>query len=115
MEPSSMSLGVSVDITLAAATSADLTIVQVNPEMPRVLGRSFIHVNDVQLVVEKQEPILTLPTVPESEAANTISRLIARLIEDGSTLQISPGTAPQATLMTLSDKNDLGIHTQFMT
>jgi len=110
-----MSLGVSVDITLAAASSADLVIVQVNPEMPRVLGRSFIHVNDVHLVVEKQEPILTLPSVPESEAANTISRLIARLIDDGSTLQISPGTAPQATLMTLADKNDLGIHTQYMT
>ena len=99
-----MSLGVSVDITLAAATSADLTIVQVNPEMPRVMGRSFIHVNDVHLVVEMQEPILTLPAVPESEAADTIARLIARLIEDGSTLQISPGTAPQATVMTLSDK-----------
>ncbi len=110
-----MSLGVSVDITLAAASSADLVIVQVNPEMPRVLGRSFIHVNDVHLVVEKQEPILTLPSVPESGAADTIARLIARLIDDGSTLQISPGTAPQATLMTLADKNDLGIHTQYMT
>ncbi|MFO7713210.1 GNAT family N-acetyltransferase [Desulfosarcina sp.] len=110
-----LSLGVSVDITLAAANSANLVIAQVNPEMPRVLGRSFIHVNDVHLVVEKQEPILTLPTVPESEAADTIARLIARLIEDGSTLQISPGTAPQATLMTLADKNDLGIHTQYLT
>ncbi|MBC2711681.1 MAG: GNAT family N-acetyltransferase [Desulfosarcina sp.] len=110
-----MSLGVSVDITLAAASSADLVIVQVNPEMPRVLGRSFIHVNDVHLVVEKQEPILTLPPGPESEAADTIARLIARLIEDGSTLQISPGTTSQATMMTLWDKNDLGIHTQFMT
>ncbi|BBO68738.1 hypothetical protein DSCA_26680 [Desulfosarcina alkanivorans] len=110
-----MSLGVSVDITLAAASSADLVIVQVNPEMPRVQGRSFIHVNDVHLVVEKQEPILTLPSVPESGAADTIARLIARLIDDGSTLQISPGTAPRATLMTLRDKNDLGIHTQYMT
>ncbi len=110
-----MSLGVSVDITLSAARSADLVIVQVNPNMPRVLGNSFIHVDEVHLVVEKQEPILTLPTVPESEAADTISRLISRLIEDGSTIQISPGTAPNATLMTLSDKNDLGVHTQFMT
>lgn len=110
-----MSLGVSVDITLAAANSADLVIVQVNPEMPRVLGNSFIHVDDVHLVVEKQEPILTPPSIPESEAADTISRLISRLIEDGSTLQISPGTAPKATLMTLADKNDLGIHTQYMT
>ncbi len=44
-----MSLGVSVDITLAAALSADLVIAQVNPDMPRVLGRSFIHVNDVDV------------------------------------------------------------------
>jgi acyl-CoA hydrolase/GNAT superfamily N-acetyltransferase len=110
-----MSLGVSVDITLSAARSADLVIVQVNPNMPRVLGNSFIHVDDVHLVVEQTEPILTPPTVPESEAADTISRLISRLIEDGSTIQISPGTAPNATLMTLSDKNDLGVHTQFMT
>ena len=110
-----MSLGIAVDITLAAASSADLVIVQVNPEMPRVLGRSFIHVNDVHLVVEKQEPLLTMPSIPESDAADTIARLIARLIEDGSTLQISPGTAPRAILLALSEKNHLGIHTQFMT
>jgi len=110
-----MSLGVSVDITLSAANSADLVVVQVNPQMPRVLGRSFIHVNDVHRVVEMDEPLLTPPTVPESEAADTIARLITRLIEDGSTLQISPGTAPQATLMTLAKKNDLGVHTQYMT
>ncbi len=110
-----MSLGVSVDITLSAAYSADLVIVQVNPEMPRVLGRSFIHVDDVHLVVEKREPILTLPPIPESAAAETIARLISRLIEDGSTVQISPGTPPRATLMALSGKKDLGIHTQFLT
>jgi acyl-CoA hydrolase/GNAT superfamily N-acetyltransferase len=110
-----MSLGVSVDITLAAATSAELVIVQVNPEMPRVLGNSFIHVNDVHLIVEKEEPILTPPAVPDSEAADTIARLISRLIEDGSTLQISPGTAPRATMKALAEKNDLGVHTQFIT
>jgi acyl-CoA hydrolase len=90
-----MSLGVSVDITLAAATSADLVIVQVNPEMPRVLGNSFIHVDDVHLVVEKQEPILTPPSVPESEAADTIARLIARLIEDGSTFRSARERPPR--------------------
>jgi len=110
-----MSLGVSVDITLAAALSADIVIAQVNPRMPRVLGQSFIHVNDVDRVVEYEEPLLTIEKLPEFEAANLIGKAIARLIEDGSTVQISPGTTQNATLLALSDKNDLGIHTQFLT
>jgi len=110
-----MSLGVSVDVTLAAALSSDLVIAQVNSKMPRVLGHSFIHVNDVGVIVENDEELLTVGKTPELESANTIGKLIARLIEDGSTLQISPGTTPQAILLALSDKNDLGIHTQYMT
>jgi len=110
-----MSLGISVDITLAAAFSADFVIVQVNPRMPRVLGHSFIHVNDVNAVVEYEEELLTIEELPELNAANHIGRLIARLVDDGSTIQISPGTTPQATLLALSDKNDLGVHTQYVT
>ncbi|MDM8525759.1 GNAT family N-acetyltransferase [Desulfococcaceae bacterium HSG8] len=110
-----MSLGVSVDITLAATRSADLVIAQVNPKMPRVLGQSFIHVNDVDVVVEHEEDILTVGAPPELEAANVIGRLIARLIDDGSTIHISPGATQQATLEALSDKNDLGIHTEYLT
>ena len=55
-----MSLGVSVDITLAAAQSADLVIAQVNPRMPRTMGQSFIHVNNVHVFVEHEEPILSV-------------------------------------------------------
>jgi acyl-CoA hydrolase/GNAT superfamily N-acetyltransferase len=110
-----MSLGISVDITLAAAMSADLVIAQVNSSMPRVLGRSFIHVNDVDVIVEHEEELLTIGELPELESANHIGRLIARLIDDGSTIQISPGTTPQSILLALSDKNDLGVHTQFLT
>ena len=110
-----MSLGISVDITLAAAMSADLVIAQVNSSMPRVLGRSFIHVNDADVIVEHEEELLTIGELPELESANHIGRLIARLIDDGSTIQISPGTTPQSILLALSDKNDLGIHTQFLT
>ncbi len=110
-----MSLGISVDVSLAAALSADLVIAQVNSKMPRVLGRSFIHTNDVDTVVEHDEDLLTIGKTPESESANTIGRLITRLIDDGSTIQISPGATPQATLTTLSEKNDLGIHTQYIT
>jgi acyl-CoA hydrolase/GNAT superfamily N-acetyltransferase len=111
-----MSLGVSVDITLAAAESADLVIAQVNPRMPRVLGRSFIHMNDVDVIVEYEEPLLTIGEPPEVEAAKGIARLIAsRLVEDGSTIAIGLGAASEAVLLALSNKNDLGVHTQYLT
>ena len=110
-----MSLGISVDITQAAALSADLVIAQVNSRMPRVLGQSFIHVNDADVFVEHDEELLTIGEAPELESANTIGSIIARLIEDGSTIQIGLGTTHQAVLTGMSDKNDLGIHTQYLT
>ena len=110
-----VSLGVSVDVTLAAAQSADLVIAQVNPAMPRVLGRSFLHVNDIDLVVESHEPLLTIGGSPEFESAMVIAKHVARLIEDGSTMQMSLGATPHATMDALKDKNDLGVHTQFLT
>lgn len=110
-----MSLGVSVDITQAAAQSADLIIAQVNPRMPMVLGQSFIHVNDVDAIVEHDEDLLTISPVPPSEQAMLIGQHIARLIDDGSTLQIGLDAASQATSLALADKNDLGVHSQFLT
>jgi acyl-CoA hydrolase/GNAT superfamily N-acetyltransferase len=110
-----MSLGISVDVTLAAATAANLVIAQVNPKMPRVLGRSFIHVNDVDAVVEYEEDLVAIDPRPSSEAATRIGQNIARLIEDGSTLQIGLDAASQATVQALHNKNDLGIHSQYIT
>ena len=110
-----MSLGISVDITQAAAQSADMVIAQVNPRMPRVFGQGFIHVNDVDVVVEQEEPLLTAPPAPESEQARTIGKIIARFVDDGATIQISLGTTSQAVLAALSGKNDLGVHTQYIT
>ena len=110
-----MSLGVSVDITMAAAFSADLVIAQVNPKMPRVLGRSFIHVNDVDIVVEHEEELLTIEPHAPFEAARLIARHLTKLIEDGSTLHLGLGATSNAILQALSDKNDLGIHSRIMT
>ncbi|MDX9786661.1 MAG: GNAT family N-acetyltransferase [Desulfobacterales bacterium] len=110
-----MSLGISVDITLAAAQSADIVIAQVNSLMPRIIGRSFIHVNDVNSIVEYDEPLLTPAPAPDMATAEAISLETARLIEDGSTLHIDPGAAPQKTLLGLRNKNDLGIHTECIT
>ena len=110
-----MSLGISVDVGASAVQAADLVIAQVNPLMPRVLGRSFIHVDDVDVVVEHQEDLITVEKHPDSAAAHVIGQHVAKLIEDGSTLQLSLGATPQSTLKSLASKNDLGIHTQFMT
>ena len=110
-----MSLGVSVDVTMAAAQSADIVIAQVNSRMPMVLGQSFIHVNDVDAIVEYNEDLLTISSVPIPQRADMIGKHIARLIEDGSTLQIGLDTASQATSLALSEKNNLGIHSQFLT
>ena len=110
-----MSLGVSVDITLSAALSADLVIAQVNPRMPRVLGHSFLHVNDVDLIVEYEEDLITIPEPVRPEIAGIIARHVSKLIEDGSTIQLGIAELPQAAVEALADKQDLGIHTQVLT
>ena len=110
-----MSLGISVDVTLAAVQSASLVIAQVNPSMPRVAGRSHIHAKDVDVIVEQEEPLLTVDRIPEFESAELIGHHVARVIEDGATLQLSLGAAPRSVLDALAVKNDLGVHTQFMT
>jgi len=110
-----MSLGVSVDVTLAAAYSAGRVIAQINPSMPRVMGKGFIHVNDVDILVEHEEDLLTIDPAPRSEIATWIGRHISRLIEDGSTLQVGLDAKSQATVQALSTKNDLGFHSQYLT
>ncbi|SHO52718.1 bifunctional acetyl-CoA hydrolase/transferase family protein/GNAT family N-acetyltransferase [Desulfopila aestuarii] len=110
-----MSLGVSVDVTLAAATAADFVIAQVNSRMPRVMGHSFIHANQVDLVVEHDEPLLTISPIERSDTAIKIGKQISRLIEDGSTLQVGLDAASQATVQALQGKNDLGFHSQYLT
>jgi acyl-CoA hydrolase/GNAT superfamily N-acetyltransferase len=110
-----MSLGISVDVTLAAAQSADLVIAQVNPMMPRTMGQSFIHVNNVHFLVEHSEPLLSTTLRNQMPASELIGRHIARFVEDGSTLQMGLDAASQATVKALTDKNDLGFHSQYIT
>ncbi|MCK5419213.1 MAG: acetyl-CoA hydrolase, partial [Desulfobacterales bacterium] len=83
-----MSLGISVDVTLAASQSADIVIAQVNPKMPRVPGHSFIHLNDVDVVVEQEEELLNAYDLPEYESAAEIASITANLVNDGSTIQL---------------------------
>lgn len=110
-----MSLGISVDVTLAAARSADMVIAQVNSKVPRVMGQSFLHVNDVDFIVEHDEALIAVtPSEKGHDAAQKMGKYVARLVEDGATLQIGLAAMSHATVSALSNKNDLGLHSQFM-
>jgi acyl-CoA hydrolase/GNAT superfamily N-acetyltransferase len=110
-----MSLGIAVDISLAAVQSAELVIAQVNAEMPRVLGWCSVHVNEVDMVVEHDERLLSITVPPEPESAAMIAGHTARLVDDGATIQVGLGALHRAIVTGLSEKNDLGIHTRFLT
>jgi acyl-CoA hydrolase/GNAT superfamily N-acetyltransferase len=108
-----VSLGVSVDITKAATESAKLVIAQVNAHMPRTLGDSFIHLNQINYLVEHDEPLMEMPPSGTPDEINRqIAGHIARLVPDGATLQLGIGRIPDAILSALTQKNDLGIHTE---
>lgn len=107
------SLGVSVDVALAAVRSAKYVIAQVNSKMPRTHGDGLIHVSTFDSLVEHNED---LPEVDYSEKVTdvsmTIGKYCAELIEDGSTLQMGIGNIPDAVLSCLQNHKDLGIHTE---
>ena len=106
------SFGVSVDYTMAAAQQAQLVIAQVNPQMPRTLGDSFIHVSEIDYIVEHDAPIIELPPPKITEVEKAIGENCASLIKDGDCLQLGIGAIPDAVLLFLNDKKDLGIHTE---
>ena len=110
------SLGISVDITLSGMNNADIVIAQVNPEMPRIWGDGIIHIDEIDYLVEYQEPILTsMPGIKNQTVIERIGHYVNMLVDDGATLQIGFGHLPDAILPYLSDKKDLGIHTQVIT
>ncbi len=107
------SLGVSVDITKSAVESARIVIAQVNHHMPRAHGDCFLNVKDIDFIVEHDEPLLEWPIEPEhDEVTARIAQHLARLIPDGATLQLGIGRIPDMVASMLTDKNDLGIHTE---
>ena len=106
------SLGISIDYTLKAAKSAKTIIAQVNNNMPRTHGDSFLRVEEIAYFVPVDEPLIEIPRPEITEAEKAIGAYIADLIEDGSTLQLGIGAIPDAILFALKDKRDLGIHTE---
>jgi acetyl-CoA hydrolase len=112
------SYGVDVGTIKTAAERSKIIIAQVNSEMPRSLGDSFIHINKIHHIVEHNEPIQELPQVDPNASKellmiyDTIGRRVADLIEDGATLQMGIGAIPDSVMRYVRDKKNLGIHTE---
>lgn len=107
-----VSLGVSVDYTKPAAEDSDLIIAQVNQNMPRTLGDSFLHVTQIGCLVEADTPVIELAPPKIGDVERAIGENVASLVRDGDTLQLGIGAIPDAVLLFLKEKNDLGIHTE---
>ncbi|NMC11607.1 MAG: acetyl-CoA hydrolase/transferase family protein [Chloroflexi bacterium] len=108
------SLGIEVGLTKSVAESAKMIIAEVNQQMPRTLGDSFIHVNRLHHIVPVDYQLPELPMGDEgtSEIVERIAQHIVSLIPDGATMQMGIGAIPDAVLKYLFDKKDLGIHTE---
>ena len=109
------SLGVSVEAMHAAIRAARTVIVQLNRAMPRTLGESFIHVDDIDYAVEVDVPPYEQAQPAIGEVERRIGGHVAELIPDGATLQLGIGAIPAATALALMDHRDLGIHTEMFT
>jgi 4-hydroxybutyrate CoA-transferase len=108
------SFGVGVDTTLTAAKCARYVVAQVNDYMPRTYGDSFIHVSDIDAVVESSRPLCELKKPEVTDMHVAIARNVAGLIEDGAVLQTGVGGIPDAVLPFLADRKDLGVHSELV-
>lgn len=108
------SYGVSVDYTKAAADSAKIVIAEVSPKMPRTYGSSFIHISQIDYIVETESgpAILNPPVLTEND--EKIGSYISTLINDGDCLQLGIGAVPDAILCFLKTKKDLAIHSEMI-
>jgi 4-hydroxybutyrate CoA-transferase len=109
------SLGVSVEAMHAAIRAARTVIVQLNAEMPRTLGDSFIHIDDIDLAVEVDVPPYEHTSRGIGPVERRIGEHVAELIPNGATLQLGIGAIPAATALALGSHRDLGIHTEMFT
>jgi acyl-CoA hydrolase len=109
------SLGVSVEAMRAAIGAARTVIVQLNRAMPKTLGESFIHVDQIDLAIEVDVPPYEHANGPLGEVERRIGEHVAELVPNGATLQLGIGAIPAATALALTQHRDLGIHTEMFT
>ena len=108
------SFGVGVDTSLTAAKCARYVVAQVNDQMPRTYGDSFIHVSKIDAVVESSRPLCAMSKPEITDMHIAIARNVAGLIEDGAVLQTGIGGIPDAVLPFLMDRMDLGVHSELV-
>ncbi|HEY7356018.1 MAG TPA: acetyl-CoA hydrolase/transferase C-terminal domain-containing protein [Ktedonobacterales bacterium] len=106
------SLGSSVDATRSAVDHAHQVVALVNPQVPRTHGDSFIPVSRLDYAVRWDAPLYTVERRAPDEVQSRIGRQVAELVEDGATLQLGIGAIPDAVLQALSDRRDLGVHSE---
>ena len=108
------SFGVESGLTKTPAESSRIIIAEVNQQMPRTLGDTFIHVSKIDYIVPVDYPLMEMPMSEggPSETAKKIASLIAELIPDGATMQMGIGAIPDAVLSFLYHRKDLGVHTE---
>lgn len=109
-----VSLGVSVDIVRAAVDSADLVIAELNPQMPRTHGDSFLHIDRIRHCVPVDYELPEHPRPQQDDVSMEIGRHVARLVPNGATLQIGIGKIPDAVMTALQDHGDLGVHSEMV-
>ena len=110
-----LSLGISVDIVKSAVEKADIVIAQVNSYMPRTHGDTFVHISDIDFLVSKNEVLLEYEPTIADDIGDSIGKYVARIIEDGDTIQVGYGSIPNAILQHLKQKKNLGVHTELFT
>jgi len=108
------SYGVSVDVVKAAAESARHVVAEVNPRMPRTLGDSFIHMDQIAALVENDSPLPELHFPPPDEVSLKIGRNVASLVDDGATIQMGISRIARSIAVLLENKKDLGVHTELV-
>ena len=106
------SLGIEAGLTKTPSQMAQIVIAEVNEQMPRTLGDSFIHFSKIDYAVAVNYPLAELPMGETNELSMRIAQHAASLIEDGSTMQMGIGSIPDAVLHYLHGKRDLGVHTE---
>jgi acyl-CoA hydrolase len=108
------SLSLGADYTMAAVAKARAVVLEVNPNVPFACGNCHVHISQVAALVESSDPVLEVGLPKIGPVQQAIGKYVADLIDDGSTLQIGYGGIPDAVVMQLTDKHDLGIHTEMI-
>ena len=108
----SLSLGLTYEKDILEV--AEISVLEVNDQLPRTLGDTQVHISDVSYFVEYSQMPPTLPEPAPDAVAMAIGKNIADLVDDGSTIQLGIGEIPNAAALMLKDKKDLGVHTEMM-